>query len=88
MANFLKEYHVGAKQRETILNEFKTKPIKIIPPKKVTICRDQTDNQILDLCLFGEADVLVTGDKDLLALKEFGKTKIVKPREFLQIIRG
>jgi len=30
----------------------------------------------------GDADYLITGDNDLLVLKEFGKTKIVTLREF------
>ena len=50
-----------------------TKTSKLIPPKKVTICRDKKDNQVLDLCLAAEAEFLITGDKDLLALKEFKK---------------
>jgi putative PIN family toxin of toxin-antitoxin system len=62
-----------------------TKTIKVVPTKKVTICRDKKDKQILDLCLFGKADFLITGDKDLLALKKFEKTSIVKPKEFLKL---
>ena len=86
LANFLEEYHVDEKQREIILHEFKTKPVKVIPPKKVSICRDKKDNQILDLCLAGRAGFLITGDKDLLALKKFEKTEVVKPKDFLRSI--
>ena len=88
LANFLEEYQVDKKHRETILQEFKTRPVKIIPPKKVSICRDNKDNQILDLCLAAHANLLVTGDRDLLALKEFEKTKIVNPGAFLRLVRG
>jgi predicted nucleic acid-binding protein len=31
-----------------------------------------------------QADYLITGDEDLLAIKEFGGTKIVRMREFLE----
>lgn len=86
LASFLEKYQVKPEQRETILKEFNIKPIKIIPPKKVAICRDKKDNQVLNLCLAGRADFLVTGDKDLLTLKKFERTKIVKPRKFLEII--
>lgn len=86
LANFLEEYQIEKKQREIIINEFKTKSIRVIPPKKVTICRDKKDNQVLDLCLAGEADFLITGDKDLLFLKKFGDTKILKPKEFLKLL--
>jgi len=84
LANFLEGHHIEKEQREIIVNEFGTTPIKIIPPKKITICRDSKDNQILDLCLAGRADFLITGDKDLLALKKFRGTKILKPKEFLK----
>ena len=42
----------------------------------VTICRDPNDNFLLALAKDGKADYLITGDKDLLVLKKFGKTKI------------
>ena len=42
----------------------------------VTICRDAKDNFLLALAKDGKADYLLTGDKDLLELKKFGKTKI------------
>jgi putative PIN family toxin of toxin-antitoxin system len=43
----------------------------------VNVCRDPNDNYILALALDGEADYLITGDNDLLMLKQFGQTKIV-----------
>ena len=42
----------------------------------VTHCRDNKDNFLLALAKDGKADYLLTGDKDLLELKSFGKTKI------------
>ncbi|MCL2304113.1 MAG: putative toxin-antitoxin system toxin component, PIN family [Planctomycetaceae bacterium] len=48
----------------------------------VEICRDPKDNFLLALAKDGNADYLITGDEDLLVMKEFGKTKIVTLREF------
>ena len=42
----------------------------------ITICRDPKDNFLLALAKDGKADYLLTGDKDLLELKKFGKVKI------------
>lgn len=42
----------------------------------VTICRDPKDNFLLALAKDGKAGYLLTGDKDLLDLIKFGKTKI------------
>lgn len=50
---------------------------------KVKICRDPTDNFLLELAKDGKADYLVTGDKDLLVLEHFAKAKIVTITEFL-----
>lgn len=42
----------------------------------VTVCRDPKDNFLLALAKDGKADYLLTGDKDLLDLIKFSKTKI------------
>jgi putative PIN family toxin of toxin-antitoxin system len=48
----------------------------------VSVCRDPKDNYLLAMSQDGGADYLITGDDDLLALKTFGKTKIMKLAEF------
>lgn len=52
-----------------------------------TICRDPKDVKFLELALNGEADYLITGDKDLLVLEKFENTQIISPIEFLKIIK-
>jgi len=49
----------------------------------VKICRDPKDNFLLSLSIDGNADFLLTGDKDLLDLVKFGETKIITISEFL-----
>jgi putative PIN family toxin of toxin-antitoxin system len=46
------------------------------------ICRDPDADQILSCALSAEADYLVTGDSDLLELKEFHGIRIVTPGAF------
>ena len=48
----------------------------------VEICHDPKDNFFLALAKDGGTDYLITGDHDLLVLKEFEKTKIVELSEF------
>ena len=48
----------------------------------VTICRDKKDNFLLALAQEGKADYLISGDGDLLELKQHFETKIVTIREF------
>ena len=51
---------------------------------KVDICRDKEDNFLLSLAKDGKADYLVTGDKDLLVIENFEKTKIISLTGFLE----
>ena len=44
------------------------------------------DNRILDCAVLGKVQYLVTGDKGILQLKEFGGVVIVRPAEFLASI--
>ena len=46
------------------------------------ICRDSDDDQILSCALSTKADYLVTGDFDLLELKEFHGIRILTPAAF------
>jgi putative PIN family toxin of toxin-antitoxin system len=46
------------------------------------ICRDPDDDQILSCALSAEADYLVTGDSDLLELKDFHGIEILTPGAF------
>ncbi len=51
----------------------------------ITACRDPKDDKLLELAVDGNADFLVTGDKDLLVLNPFRGVEVITPREFLNI---
>ena len=57
---------------------------EVVVPIEVpaTSCRDPNDLPILGTAIAGLADVLITVDKDLLALGAHGGIPIVKPGEF------
>jgi uncharacterized protein len=50
-------------------------------------CRDPKDDKILELALNGQAQYIVSGDKDLLVLNPFRAVKIVMAEEFLKLIQ-
>jgi putative PIN family toxin of toxin-antitoxin system len=50
----------------------------------IAVCRDPKDNMILELAVSGKADVIVTGDDDLLVLNPFREIAILNPQEFLK----
>jgi putative PIN family toxin of toxin-antitoxin system len=47
----------------------------------IGVCRDEADHAVLEAALACRAEFIVTGDKDLLELKEFRRIKIMTPRE-------
>ena len=49
----------------------------------VVIREDPADDNFLALAAVGRARYIVSGDKHLLALREYCRVKIVTPREFL-----
>ncbi len=49
----------------------------------ITACRDPKDDKFLEVAVAGHADIIVTGDKDLLALHPFEGIPIVTPATFL-----
>ena len=59
---------------------------KYIPKKKVFVCKDPQDNFLLELAQEIEADYLISGDKLVLELEHYGKTKIISPKNFLKLL--
>jgi len=47
-------------------------------------CRDPKDDKFLEVALNGRADLILTGDSDLLALRPWRDIEILTPGEFLK----
>ena len=54
------------------------------PDQRVRVFRDEPDNRILECAVFGKADRIMTGNKEMLRLKEFKGLKIASLREYLE----
>jgi putative PIN family toxin of toxin-antitoxin system len=65
----------------------KLNSIVLNPAETVKLCRDPKDNMFLDLAKISNSNYIITGDKDLLSLKEFENTEILKPGQFLDLIK-
>jgi putative PIN family toxin of toxin-antitoxin system len=61
---------------------------EIVAPVRLDerVCRDEDDDMVLTTAIAGKADVIVTGDEDLLVLRKFGGIKILSPRQFLELL--
>jgi predicted nucleic acid-binding protein len=57
-------------------------PVEIT--ERMAACRDPKDDKFLELAINGHADVLITGDSDLLALSPFRGIPVITPGDFAQ----
>jgi uncharacterized protein len=78
------EFSQNAAQLEQLLRKY-TRWVKL-GSVTVTVCRDPDDNNVIETALIGMADYIVSGDKDLLVLKEHDGVKIVKPAELIELL--
>ena len=72
-------------ERRAFLDELDINAGWVAITRFFTVCRDPNDNMILELAVSGQADFIVTGDTDLLALDPFEGIRIVTPRAFLEM---
>ena len=68
---------------EELLTRVRAKAEFISVTSIIEMCRDPKDNFLLALTKDGKASYLITGDKDLLVLKNIGKSKIITLTEYL-----
>lgn len=52
--------------------------------ERIVACRDVKDDKFLELAVNGRADLIVSGDGDLLALHPFREIPILTPAAFVQ----
>lgn len=57
----------------------------VCPSVKLSLCRDTDDNMLLECCHTAKAKILITGDKDLLDIKNLPcDLKILTPQKYLE----
>jgi len=58
-------------------------PVK--PRQRLRVVKDDPDNRILECAVAGDAAIIVTGDKALLALREYKGVRVITLRDYLDI---
>lgn len=81
----LQKYFPQSKVNE-LIDFLKIIGLSIDIRSEISLCRDEKDNYLLALAKDSQADFLITGDKDLLVLRQFELTKIVTYQQFFQEI--
>jgi len=71
-----------ANDKKLIFNIIERYADYVTVTSNVDLCRDAKDNFLLSLSKDSKADFLITGDKDLIVLKEFEETRIVTIAEY------
>ena len=74
---------VSPARRARILDALRGQAVWFQPAERVTDCRDAKDNKYLELALAAAADVIVSGDADLLVLHPWRGVRILRPAEYL-----
>lgn len=83
------KFRLSPQQIKFFLNQIETLCTICYPSQAVTdVCRDTEDHIIIECALESDSDYIVTGDKDLLVLNNFEKSRIVKSDDFIEIIKG
>ncbi len=81
---FREKYGVTEDVVKTLLALLMLRGETVFSHKTLSVCRDPQDNKFLEVALAGQADAIVSGDADLLALHPFEDIPIISPAEFLR----
>lgn len=82
------KFKLSQREIRAILNE---EILPFVEPVEIAdqvtgVCRDSRDDMFLAVADCGRGEYLVTGDRDLLVLKNYGTTRIVPVAEFLLLV--
>jgi len=92
LVDVLNRPHIREKYRltdldiQTVVSLILLRGEVVVPEERITACRDPKDNQFLEVAVAGKADVIISGDQDLLVLHPFAGIPIVPPAAFLQML--
>ena len=84
------KFRLTEEEREELLADYLPfcESVVVGDAQVVPECRDPFDRMFLELALAGRADVLITGDEDLLALASTFPVPIVLPKAFAEQVSG
>lgn len=80
------KYHITPEDISTVVALLILRGREIRSVERIEICRDPKDNMVLEAAIAGEAQVIVSGDEDLLTLDPFRGISIVSPSKFLEML--
>lgn len=69
-----------------VLHFMKNHALSFEPKRKIELLQDKSDNKFLELSLESKAEYLITGNTQDFKIPSFRSTKILSPKEFVEIV--
>lgn len=79
------KYHIQSDDITALINLVRLRGELVSPNPHIDVCRDEKDNCFLEAAIEGHADIIVSGDADLLTLRQFEGIPIIRVTEFLEL---
>ena len=76
--------YVTLEDRQDFIRVLNRVAERVIVTAPLKACRDPKDDKFLEVALNGEANLILTGDRDLLTLHPFRGVDILSPREYIE----
>jgi len=77
------KYHIHSDDITALINLIRLRGELVSPNRQIDACRDPKDNRVLEAAVEGNADVIVSGDADLLDMREFEAIPILRVAKLL-----
>ncbi|MGO8756489.1 MAG: putative toxin-antitoxin system toxin component, PIN family [Terracidiphilus sp.] len=75
--------YVERRIRKRLTAQYVAAAVLVDISSAIPACRDPRDDKFLEVAVHGRADLIVTGDADLLALHPFRGIQILTPADYL-----
>lgn len=72
--------------RDGFVRTLRVSSVVVSPKRTIEVIADDADNRVLEAAVEGEADYIVSGDSDLVELREYEGTLILTPRQFMAVL--
>jgi putative PIN family toxin of toxin-antitoxin system len=84
----LQRYYTEARRERFVALVMALSEVVELPESIPRICRDPDDDRVIACAVAGQADVIVSGNRDLLELQRVGDLDVLSAAAFLELLAG